>query len=74
MSQKPIKTTNEEVSAQQANRFTHKIYGMKIRSISKCSFSELVKQIEDERQVVYCQSETLQNRPSYEKDLLLCLN
>ena len=74
MSQKPINKPNEELSAQPANRFTHQIYGMKVRSTSKCSFSELVKQIEDERQVIYCQSETLQNRPSYEKDVHLCLN
>ena len=73
MENKPTNTP-KDLKSTQANRFTHRIYGMKIVSTSKCSFSELVKQIEDERQLVYCQSELLQNRPFYEKDLHLCLN
>lgn len=65
---------NKKSQIKQANRFNHNIYGMSVISTTNSSFSELVKQIEDERQVVYCQSKLLKNRPSYEKDLHLCLN
>jgi ABC-type proline/glycine betaine transport system ATPase subunit len=74
MKKLPANQPNKEIITEPANRFTHQIYGMKIRSTSSCTFSELVKQIEDERQVIYCQSEVLKNRPTYEKDIHLCIN
>ncbi len=70
----PANNPKEEKSAETANRFTHQIYGMKIKSTASCTFSELVKQIEDDRQIIYCQSELLKNRPTYEKDIHLNLN
>jgi hypothetical protein len=70
----PANQPKEEIATETANRFTHQIYGMKIQSTASCTFSELVKQIEDNRQIIYCQSELLKNRPTYEKDIHINLN